>query len=1555
MKLKSIFLNLSLSFIVLISGLKPTFGQSCPAGYTWNAGSNNCHSGGSLLISSSYCDLNGVRGVYLGTAAASNCPSGWKLLTWNWQYVSNNQITMNNCGMNGPQDYSLFSSVGLGCGAGASGYYSQLVTFDNTNRYFIATHCDAPLAPYTIMETNSKPTTTESSISTCISSPGSKIGPVTTWDYGLSVCQNGYTNFPACSTDINECLAGTHQCISPATCSNTVGSYTCNCPTGYTKNSNGYSCTDIDECTTKTSGCEQKCTNTVGSFICSCLSGYTINVSNSKKCDDVNECLAGTHQCISPATCSNTVGSYTCNCPTGYTKNSNGYSCTDIDECTTKTSGCEQKCTNTVGSFICSCLSGYTINVSDSKKCDDVNECLAGTHQCISPATCSNTVGSYTCNCPTGYTKNSNGYSCTDIDECTTKTSGCEQKCTNTVGSFICSCLSGYTINVSDSKKCDDVNECLKNSCGTPSDLLKCTNSPGNYSCSCSEGYQYSVVTKSCIDVDECSLGKDECTGVSNCVNQIGSYICTCPSGYRSSLNGFDCLDIDECSSPDLNQCVGVAKCSNLIGSYQCLCPNGYKRDSKNAMSCDDIDECNQLPSSCQGNAICHNSIGSFSCSCPLGYELTLNKTSCQDIDECLTNPCGQSNCNNIGGSYFCSCGLGFKLSDDNQDCLDVDECKEVENSCQGNAICHNSIGSFSCSCPLGYELTLNKTSCQDIDECAMNSTNQCKGVATCSNLIGSYDCKCPSIGYKLSDNGMSCDDIDECAQSPNSCQGNAICHNSIGSFNCSCPLGYELTLNKTSCQDIDECDQLPNSCQGNAICHNSIGSFSCSCPLGYELTLNKTSCQDIDECAINSTNQCSGIATCSNLIGSYECNCPIGYLLSNDSMSCEDIDECQNDRDNQCVGEFTICENIQGGYTCTCPTGFISISKDNGNCQDIDECQNAGENLCSSNTTCLNNNGSYTCQCKPNYSHLSPYSCQPKPIITDFYQKPKSFYTFIVKGFNFNQESIITLENDDKEFNNCRYQSGTENEIECSTREGLEVRGKVTVETNSLISEPFKFIGAPFILSYSKYPSTSGDDQVTLFGRNLPIGPNVKITVQSKPAFIISEANDEQQQQIIIQVPEGSGGFNYVLLENETVSNTDAMYISYASPFISSTSSVYQSGGILTINGRNFGLPSSDATVEIGSHQCHNVKIISHQQLICELEGVDKIYSQIINLVVDGLSVENVYYFTYSTLETDNCPEDCNYPRGKCTSFGCQCLDGFTGISCNETSGEIIPTFPPPNPETPSIGVDNGGENNGFGYKISIIRIEELDFNNVVVEGSSIPLLDAMWNSNPSNDPANQHWKFNITLENKSYLEATFEYFKQSRNITFASNSFIIPAESLKLSFTTRQWPFISKLNSLRVVIKTDTIIKNGSGVSKCSISNSVTTTYNQHVWSTTENSESGIVARFVSLAELDSTFSITANIEDLSDSNNKKTSIIGISVPYFSKQSVIDPDFGMLLNVDKKETGDCPAEDKVNWKLATGVSIGASAAVCLLVTSVLIYRNKKKDKKLKDSLNTK
>ena len=35
--------------------------------------------------------------------------------------------------------------------------------------------------------------------------------------------------------------------------------------------------TDIDECASGSAGCEQVCTNTVGSFTCSCNTGFTLS------------------------------------------------------------------------------------------------------------------------------------------------------------------------------------------------------------------------------------------------------------------------------------------------------------------------------------------------------------------------------------------------------------------------------------------------------------------------------------------------------------------------------------------------------------------------------------------------------------------------------------------------------------------------------------------------------------------------------------------------------------------------------------------------------------------------------------------------------------------------------------------------------------------------------------------------------------------------------------------------------------------------------------------------------------------------------------------------------------------------------------------------------------------------------------------------------------------------------------------------------------------------------------------------------------------------------
>ena len=78
----------------------------------------------------------------------------------------------------------------------------------------------------------------------------------------------------------------------------------------------GGTCTDINECTTGTDNCsaDASCTNTVGSFTCACNAGFE---GDGIACADINECVTGADNCSDNAACSNTPGSFTCACNAG--------------------------------------------------------------------------------------------------------------------------------------------------------------------------------------------------------------------------------------------------------------------------------------------------------------------------------------------------------------------------------------------------------------------------------------------------------------------------------------------------------------------------------------------------------------------------------------------------------------------------------------------------------------------------------------------------------------------------------------------------------------------------------------------------------------------------------------------------------------------------------------------------------------------------------------------------------------------------------------------------------------------------------------------------------------------------------------------------------------------------------------------------------------------------------------------------------------------------------------------------------------------------------------
>lgn len=134
-------------------------------------------------------------------------------------------------------------------------------------------------------------------------------------------CPDGFrldANRRDCS-DIDECQSRTcvHLC-------NTQGSYKCMCTNGYQMVDGA--CRDIDECVH--SRCEHGCSNSMGSFSCYCESGFTLS-EDLQSCVDVNECEANPCQ----FKCVNTDGSHLCSCPQGFQLMDDGLSCSqDLTE-----------------------------------------------------------------------------------------------------------------------------------------------------------------------------------------------------------------------------------------------------------------------------------------------------------------------------------------------------------------------------------------------------------------------------------------------------------------------------------------------------------------------------------------------------------------------------------------------------------------------------------------------------------------------------------------------------------------------------------------------------------------------------------------------------------------------------------------------------------------------------------------------------------------------------------------------------------------------------------------------------------------------------------------------------------------------------------------------------------------------------------------------------------------------------------------------------------------------------------------------------------------------
>uniref|UniRef100_A0A4W5MRE2 EGF containing fibulin extracellular matrix protein 2b n=1 Tax=Hucho hucho TaxID=62062 RepID=A0A4W5MRE2_9TELE len=248
-------------------------------------------------------------------------------------------------------------------------------------------------------------------------------------------CPVGYDAQGEDCVDMDECVLDLHDCQPSQQCVNTVGTYSCQCPDGYSKI--GIECVgetalstsrftffiplmrlftlclfsilsssslhylrilpplfrsllpDIDECRYRY--CQHRCVNVPGSFSCECEPGFQL-AGNNRSCVDVNECEMGA-PCQQK--CYNTYGTFLCRCEPGYELGPDGHSCNDVDECSYSSYLCQFQCVNDPGRFSCICPEGYQLQ--GTRLCQDVNECETDIHQCGEGQTCINIHGGYQC------------------------------------------------------------------------------------------------------------------------------------------------------------------------------------------------------------------------------------------------------------------------------------------------------------------------------------------------------------------------------------------------------------------------------------------------------------------------------------------------------------------------------------------------------------------------------------------------------------------------------------------------------------------------------------------------------------------------------------------------------------------------------------------------------------------------------------------------------------------------------------------------------------------------------------------------------------------------------------------------------------------------------------------------------------------------------------------------------------------------------------------------------------------------------------------------------
>eukprot|EP01133_Synstelium_polycarpum_P016746 gene16746-19912_t len=196
--------------------------------------------------------------------------------------------------------------------------------------------------------------------------------------------------------------------------------------------------------------------------------------------------------------------------------------------------------------------------------------------------------------------------------------------------------------------------------------------------------------------------------------------------------------------------------------------------------------------------------------------------------------------------------------------------------------------------------------------------------------------------------------------------------------------------------------------------------------------------------------------------------------------------------------------------------------------------------------------------------------------------------------------------------------------------------------------------------------------------------------------------------------------------------------------------------------------------------------------------------------------------------------------------------------------------------------------------FSIDIESIREIDLNDKLVKLYTSD-SNLTWTVTDSNDTSSTY-RHDFTQDKTSYVTVRVDMYKDGGSTQWANDTIKFAPSSTKYTIRLTNYQFSSTLNHLLVVFKSISqapcVTRNESLISWGAAS-----LEDMH-WFVIPQHQLGLYGRFTNKVISDGRITSTANIV----LSKAEPILIGINVPYFSQFSEIDPDFSVLVDLDKK-----------------------------------------------------